>query len=61
MRKIEDYRKHAQECRAMLGHCQSEEQRRMVLQMAETWDSLAEQRQSQIDLKKRLEKLGGSR
>ena len=42
MRKIEDYRKHAEECRLMLARSRTEDERQMLLNMAATWDSKSE-------------------
>lgn len=54
MRKIDDYRKHAQECRAMANRAGSEEHRQMLLQMVETWESLATDRAEQIARRQRI-------
>ena len=44
MKKASEYRKHAQECRALAKRMAHGEQRDQLLAMAQTWDSLAEQR-----------------
>lgn len=54
MRKIEDYKKHAAECRQMAAQATNEEHRQMLLHMAETWESLANDRKDQIARKKRI-------
>lgn len=54
VRKIEDYRKHAEECRAMANRAASEERRQMLLQMVETWESLARDRREQIARQERM-------
>ena len=41
MKKAKKYRKHAEECRALARIAQNEEQRRQLLELAETWGSLA--------------------
>jgi hypothetical protein len=41
MKKIEDYRQHAQDCRLMANRSRSPEERAMLTNMAQTWDSLA--------------------
>ena len=60
MRKVEDYRKHAEECRAMLARTRSEDERQMLLRMSETWESLAQNREEQIARQKRIDKLDRS-
>lgn len=45
MKKAADYRRHAQECRALAKKVETEAQRVSLLQMAETWDSLATERE----------------
>jgi hypothetical protein len=41
MNKVEDYRQHAQDCRLMANRSRSPEERAMLTNMAQTWDSLA--------------------
>jgi hypothetical protein len=59
MRKVSDYRKHAEECRLLLRGAKTEEHREMLREMAETWESLAVsrekilERRAQIDLPKK--------
>jgi hypothetical protein len=50
---IEDYRIHAEECRAMARRARSPQERDMLLNMARTWDDLATHRVEQIARKKR--------
>ena len=57
MRKIEDYRKHAEECRLMLARSRTEDERQMLLNMAATWESLAKDREDQIARQQRLKQL----
>jgi hypothetical protein len=52
MQKVEDYRKHADECRAMAPR--SPEERDMLLNMARTWDDLASHRAAQITRHQRM-------
>jgi hypothetical protein len=54
MRKVEDYKKHAEECRTMARNTVNEEQRQGLLQMAETWDGLAEDRIAQLARQRRI-------
>jgi len=41
MPKGAEYRKHAQECRALARNVQNEEHKNQLLKMAEAWDSFA--------------------
>ena len=45
MKKAQDYRRHALECRALAGKAQNEEHRAHLLTMADNWDSLASERE----------------
>jgi hypothetical protein len=54
MQKVEDYRNHADECRAMARRSRTPEERTMLLNMAKTWDNLASHRAEQIARKQRL-------
>jgi hypothetical protein len=54
MQKVEDYRKHAEECRALANRARSPDERNMLLNMASTWDDLAKTRLSQIAQEKRM-------
>lgn len=45
MRKASEYRQHAKECRSLAGHAISEEHRKQLLAMAESWDTLASERE----------------
>lgn len=44
MKKASEYRRHAEECRALAERMQSGEQRDQLLEMAETWENLAAER-----------------
>ena len=54
MRKIEEYRRHAEECRQLAMASSIDESRRQLLEMAETWDGLARNREEQIARQKRI-------
>ncbi len=54
MHKVEDYRRHAEECRAMAARARFPKERDMLLNMARTWDDLASQRAGQIAQKHRM-------
>ncbi len=44
MKKAEEYREHAAECRRLAAQMASGEQREALEEMARTWDQLAEDR-----------------
>jgi hypothetical protein len=56
MQKVEDYRKHADECRSIARRSRSLEERDMLLNMARTWDDLASHRAAQITRHQRHER-----
>ena len=53
MQKAEDFRNHAQECRAMAKRARSLGDRGMLLNMAQAWDELAAVRVAQIARRER--------
>ncbi len=48
MHKVEDFRKHAEECLMLAGRSREPAERDMLLNMAKTWDHLAKARAAQI-------------
>ena len=48
MKKVSDYRKHAEECRTLLSGAKTAKHREMLLKMTETWDSLAVAREKKL-------------
>jgi hypothetical protein len=44
MKKASEYRQHAKECRALAASMESEDQREQLLQMADHWEKLADDR-----------------
>jgi hypothetical protein len=54
MRKVEEYLRHVQECRQLAASSSNEESRRQLLEMADTWDSLARDRQEQVARQQRI-------
>jgi hypothetical protein len=44
MKKVSEYKEHAEECRALARTSKSAEHREMLLNMAATWDALADSR-----------------
>ena len=45
MKKTSEYRKHAQECRAMAQNARNAEERGQLLKMAEAWERFAVERE----------------
>jgi hypothetical protein len=45
MTKGAEYRKHAQECRALARNVQNDEHKHQLIKMAEAWDSFAAERE----------------
>jgi hypothetical protein len=54
VRKVEDYLQHAAECRQLAAATVNEEHRQMLLEMAKTWESLAQDRAEQLARLKRM-------
>ena len=57
VKTVVDYRKHAEECRALARQMKGAEQRDQLLKMAGTWDALATQRERSLQLRERDSKL----
>jgi hypothetical protein len=57
MRKIEDYRAHAAECRSMANRARSPGDKAMLMNMAATWESLAVDRHRNIARQARIDEL----
>ena len=45
MKKTQEYRKHAQECRAMAQNARTAEERGQLMKMAEAWERFAVERE----------------
>ena len=56
MKKVEDYRAHAEECRQLAARGDANT-RQQLLAMAETWESLAIDREKQIARQERIKAL----
>ena len=54
MQKAEDFRKHAQECRAKAKRARSPEDRGILLNMAQAWEDLAASRVRQFSQRERM-------
>jgi len=48
MKTASEYRKHAQECRVLAQQVPAGEQRNQLLEMARTWDRLADDREKLV-------------
>jgi hypothetical protein len=48
MRKIEEYRRRAEDCRKLAASVTDEDAKQQLLQMADTWDNLARNREEQL-------------
>ena len=48
MKTAAEYRKHAEECRALAKQVPEGEQRNQLLEMAKTWDNLARDREKLV-------------
>lgn len=57
MKKASEYLQHAAECRDLAARATTDEQRQMLLAMAQTWDSLAYDRETRVAQKQRLAEL----
>jgi hypothetical protein len=57
MKKVSEYREHAEECRTLARRSKSSADRDMLLNMAATWDSLADDRIRTAERQERLAKL----
>jgi hypothetical protein len=60
MRKVEEYRRNADECRQLATRSSNDETRTQLLHMAETWEGLARDREEQIARQERMSALDGS-
>jgi hypothetical protein len=59
MKKVEDYRQHAVECRKMANRIRRPEDKDMLMKMAATWESLAVNRETQIARQRGMAKFEG--
>lgn len=48
MKKASEYRQHADECRTLAGRMDVGEHRDQLMEMAATWDKLAEERSEMV-------------
>jgi hypothetical protein len=58
MKKVEEYRAHAEECRLMAARARTPREKDMLINMAATWESVAVDRQARIARQKRMAELG---
>jgi hypothetical protein len=52
VRKASEYRQHAQECRDLAKQMRSGAQREQLLAMANTWDALADERDTMLKIER---------
>jgi hypothetical protein len=57
MKKASEYLEHARECRGLAARAATDEQRQMLLKMAQTWATLAHERAARVAQKRRLQEL----
>ena len=57
MKKIEEYRAHADECRVLAKRSKTQVDREMLLHMAATWESLADGRAKTVETQQRLARI----
>jgi len=54
MKKAHEYHQHAQECRDLARNARRAEHRAALLEMAETWENLARERESHVTRQRRI-------
>ena len=54
MKKMEEYKQHAEECRELARRSKTQADREMLLNMATTWEQLAAGRAKTLDTQSRL-------
>jgi hypothetical protein len=54
MKKVSEYQEHAEECRRLAASTSNGEHRAALFKMAETWDSLAEERAERLRQQQRI-------
>jgi hypothetical protein len=55
LKAVNQYLRHAEECEALARTAISEEQRQMIIKMAQTWRMLAKQRERHLLSKERID------
>jgi hypothetical protein len=48
MQKVATYREHAAQCRRLASHMPTPEHRQQLLEMAEIWEALADEREQDL-------------
>jgi len=54
LKKASEYRGHAQECRLLAGRTSNFEHKAMLSKMAETWETLARDREAHVARQRRI-------
>jgi hypothetical protein len=57
VQKASEYHRHAEECRKLVASVSDPQQRDLLQRMAETWESLAADRERWAEQKRRIEEL----
>jgi hypothetical protein len=61
MRKVEEYRRHAAECRQLATAASNPDSRQQLMDMADTWEGLARDREDQLAREERISALEKNR
>jgi hypothetical protein len=48
MEKLHEYRRHAAECRELAARARTPDEKRMLMEVAESWETLATNRERQL-------------
>ena len=54
MKKAREYYQHAEECRALARRAREAEHRAALIEMAETWENLARERETRVTRQRRI-------
>jgi hypothetical protein len=57
LKKASEYLQNAVDCRDLAASAKTDEQRQMLMKMAETWEGLAHEREARVAQKQRLDEL----
>jgi hypothetical protein len=60
MKTVEEFLRHADECRVFASHARSPDERTMILNMAATWEELARSREAMIKAAEAIDAVRGN-
>ena len=60
MKTVEEFLRHAEECRVLASHARSPDERTMILNMAATWEELARSREAMIKAAEAIDAVTGN-